>query len=116
MKTIGKVLVLTLAVSLVGVVFGGALPFYNPASPAAEELEKVHMNIEGMTCDGCAEEIKAKLSELPEVEEGTISWKKGIADVKVNKGSDHKALTKAVEDAGFKVTSLECECKGKGTK
>lgn len=112
MKTIGKVLVLTLAMSLVVVVSSGVSPFYSPATLAAEELENVHMDIKGMTCGGCAEKIKAQLSGLPEVEEGSVNWRKGTADLKVTKGSDHTALVKAVEEAGFKVASVQCECGG----
>lgn len=114
MKTVGKVLVLTLAVSLVGMVSGGALPFCNPTSLAAEELEQVHMKVDGMTCEGCASKIKSGLSKLPAVKGSDVNFKKGTADVRVAKGSDHMALAKAVQDAGFTVSSVECECnKGK---
>ncbi|HHT9119051.1 MAG TPA: heavy-metal-associated domain-containing protein [Candidatus Hypogeohydataceae bacterium YC41] len=110
MKTIEKALVI--AAFIVGVMFSGVLPFGKPTNLLAEELENVHMDIKGMTCGGCAEKIKSELSELPGVEEGTVNWKKGTADFKVTTGSDHKALVKAIEDAGFQVTSLKCECKG----
>ncbi len=114
MKTVGKVLVLTLAVSLVGMVTGGVLPFCNPASLAAEELEQVHMKVAGMTCGACAAKIKSNLTKLPEVKEADVNSNKGTADVRVAKGSNHMALSKAVQDAGFTVSSIECECK-KGT-
>mgnify|MGYP001585939702 CR=1 FL=1 len=114
MKTVGKVLVLTLAVSLVGIVYGGVLPFCNPTSLAAEELEQVHLKVDGMTCGACASKIKSGLSKLPEVKESDVNFNKGTADVKVAKGSDHAALVKAVQDAGFTVSSVKCECKGKG--
>ncbi|HHT9139877.1 MAG TPA: heavy-metal-associated domain-containing protein [Candidatus Tripitaka californicus] len=114
MKTVGKVLVLTLAVSLVGMVSGGVLPFCTPASLAAEELEQVHMKVNGMTCGACAAKIKSNLTKLPEVKEADVNSNKGTADIRVAKGSNHMALAKAVQDAGFTVSSVECECnKGK---
>lgn len=112
MKTIGKVLVFTLAVSLVAVVSSGVLPFYNPSTLAAEELEKVHMEIKGMTCSGCSAKVQSNLARLSEVKGSDVNWQKGTADVKVLKGSDHKALMKTVQDSGFTVSSLSCECKG----
>ncbi len=112
MKTIDKVLFFTLAVSLVGVMFGMVSPFYNPVALAAEESEQVHMKINGMTCGGCASAIKSSLAKLPEVKGSDVNFKKGTADVKVAKGSDHVHLVNAVKEAGFTVSSLECECKG----
>jgi len=114
MKTIGKVLVLTLAVSLVGVMFSMVSPFYNPVALAAEKSEQVHMKVSGMTCGACAAKIKSNLTKLPEVKEADVNSNKGTADIRVAKGSNHMALSKAVQDAGFTVSSIECECK-KGT-
>lgn len=112
MKGIGKVTVVVLALSLVGFLPVGISSFSSPAVQAAEELESVHMDVKGMTCGGCAARVKASLAKLPEVKETNISVEKGSVDVKVDKGSDHKALAKAVEGAGFKVSSVQCECKG----
>ena len=65
-----------------------------------------------MTCEGCASKIKSGLSKPPEVKGSDVNFNKGTADVKVTKGSDHMALVKAVQDAGFTVSSVKCECKG----
>lgn len=111
MKGIGKVMVVVLALSLVGFSPVGIPSFSSPAVQAAE-LENVHMDVKGMTCGACAAKVKSSLAKLPEVKETNISVEKGAVDVKVDKGSDHKALAKAVEGAGFKVSSVQCECKG----
>ncbi len=79
---------------------------------AAENLENVHLKVSGMTCGMCAGKIKTQLDKLSEVKDSEINWEKGTADVKVTKGSNHKALEDAVKAAGFKVISTECECKG----
>lgn len=79
---------------------------------AAEKLETVHMDVAGMTCGMCAGKIKSELGKLSEVKESEVNWEKGTADVKVTPGSNHNALADAVKKAGFKVSSLKCECKG----
>ena len=79
---------------------------------AAENPETVHMKVSGMTCSACSGKIKAELAKLPEVKSSDVNWEKGTADVKVTKGSNHKAIEDAVKKAGFKVSSIECECKG----
>ena len=111
MKGIGKAMVVVLALSLVGFLPVGISNFSSPTVLAAE-LESVHMDVKGMTCGACAAKVKSSLTKLPEVKETNISVEKGSVDVKVDKGSDHKALVKAVEGAGFTVKSVECECKG----
>lgn len=77
---------------------------------ATENLENVHLDVKGMTCDACASKIKTELAKLPEVKENNIDWKKGTVDVKVTQGSNHKTLGEAVKRSGFEVSSLKCEC------
>lgn len=77
----------------------------------AEKLENVHMKVDGMTCGMCVGKIKSELAKLPEVRGSEINWEKGIADVQVTMGSNHKALGEAIKKAGFKASSIECECK-----
>lgn len=113
MKVIGRILVVAAVVSLAMV----ALPFDVSRSGsdvvmAAEDLESVHLDIKGMTCGGCSAKVTKYLKKLPEVKEAEVNWKTGGADLKVVKGSNHSALKKAVEDAGFTVQSVQCECKG----
>lgn len=113
MKVIGRILIVAAVMSLAMV----AMPFGISGSDdstvvAAEELENVHLDINGMTCGGCSAKVTKYLKQLPEVKEADVNWKTGGADLKVVKGSDHMALKKAVEDAGFAVQGVQCECKG----
>ncbi|MFQ5956778.1 MAG: heavy-metal-associated domain-containing protein [Candidatus Brocadiales bacterium] len=113
MKLIGRMLIAVAVLSLVAAALPfGVSVFDNPAAVAAEDLENVHLDINGMTCGGCSAKVTKALTKLPEVKEADVSWKAGGADLKVTKGSNHKALVKAVEKAGFDVSEVACECKG----
>lgn len=113
MRLIGRMLVAAAVMSLAVALPVGFFAPHNPAVMAAEQLENVHMDIEGMTCGACQAKVKKALTQLPEVKEADVNLKTGGADLKVTKGSDHKKLMKAVEGAGFTVSDVACEC-GKG--
>ncbi len=112
MKVIGRLLIAAAVLSLVTALPVGALVSSSSMVTAAEELEVVHLEIEGMVCGACQAKVKTALSELPEVQEVEVSWESGGADVKVTKGSDHKNLKKAVQEAGFTVTEVEVITQG----
>lgn len=112
MKSRKRVFFGILVVAMVAFLTPGVSPIYGPSALAKEDLEGVHLKVKGMTCQGCAERVKSNLSQLPEVKETSIDWKKGSVDTKVTKGSDHKALKDSIEKAGFTVSGVECECKG----
>lgn len=65
-------------------------------------MEKVKLNIEGMTCKNCQGKVEKALNELVGVENVKINLKKKIAKVKydetINKTED---LTNAVSEAGY---------------
>ncbi len=107
MKMIGGVIVVVAVMCMVAALPVGVFMSDSTTVVAAEELEVVHLEIEGMTCGGCQAKVKAALIELTEVEEVDVSWESGGADLKVTKGSDHKNLTKAVEEAGFTVVAIK---------
>ncbi|HHT9119052.1 MAG TPA: cation transporter [Candidatus Hypogeohydataceae bacterium YC41] len=70
-----------------------------------EEQESIHMEIAGITSRSCAKAIKTALIKLPEVKGVDVNWKKGTANIKIEKGLDSLALVEAVEGAGFNVAS-----------
>lgn len=114
MKKIGKGLVFALALAGMVLVGSGVFTFKSPTTSAAEKPENVTLNVDGMTCGMCAGRVREALEKVPDVvkESSEIDWKNGTAIVQVTKGSNHKALEDAVKKAGFKVTSVKCECKG----
>jgi Cu2+-exporting ATPase len=77
-----------------------------------EKLENVNLKVKGMTCGMCEGKIMSELAKLSEVKDSEVNWEKGTAVVKVTQGSNHNALADAVKRAGFKVSSIECECGG----
>jgi copper chaperone len=75
-------------------------------------MEKVHIDVKGMTCSKCQDKVQTALDALPDVRSVVVKWEQGTAELLVNKGSNHKELEEAVERAGFTVPSIKCECKG----
>ncbi len=70
-------------------------------------LPKVSLDIEGMTCTGCAANLENSLNELPGVAKAKISYdtKKGEVWLKDSTDKDYQSTTKevldAVAEAGF---------------
>ena len=69
------------------------------------QMEKT-MKIEGMMCMHCEARVKKTLEELDGVAEAAVSHETGTAVVKLTADITNEALTKAVEDQGYKVTSV----------
>lgn len=65
------------------------------------------MKIEGMMCMHCEARVKKILEALPEVAEAAVSHEAGTAVVTLNADISNEALTKAVEEDGYKVISVE---------
>ena len=73
------------------------------AAPAGER--EVVLHISGMMCGHCTGRVTKALEDLGAQAEVTLEL--GMARVKAPAAVSDKALQKAVEDAGYKVTSLE---------
>ena len=73
------------------------------AAPAGER--EVVLHISGMMCGHCTGRVTKALEDLGAQAEVTLE--PGMARVKAPAAVSDKALQKAVEDAGYKVTSLE---------
>ena len=72
-----------------------------------EIMENIKINIEGMMCMHCEEHVNKALSNLDGVEVLKVSHEEKYAEVKTSKEISNEALTKAVQDAGYEVTSIE---------
>lgn len=73
---------------------------------AAAEWVEVTLNVEGMTCDGCENAIKAGVESLEGIAEVESSHEEGWTKVKYD-----KSLTSA-EDIEGKITDTGYEVKG----
>ena len=65
------------------------------------------MKIEGMMCPMCEAHTKKALEAIDGVENAVASHEAGTAVVTLTKNVDSAVLTKAVEDAGYKVISVD---------
>ena len=67
-------------------------------------MEKLHLNVEGITCGGCEKSIKNALLSHEGVSEVIASHKAGTVDIEFDAAKVQPALLKqAIEDAGFDV-------------
>ncbi len=72
--------------------------------------QKAVLKVSGMTCGGCASEVKSALTKVEGVKECKVSWKEGKAEVGFT-GDQAKAneLVKAVNKTGFKASLASVE-------
>jgi mercuric reductase len=69
---------------------------------------QVTLQVDGMTCDGCARHVEAALKGLGGVTWATVpTWRAGRATVVVEAGVTDEALTGAVEAAGYRARVRE---------
>lgn len=64
---------------------------------------QVVLNVQGMTCDGCASHVETALRGIPGVDEaGVPSWREGRATALASMEVTDDVLVRAVEDAGYR--------------
>ena len=74
----------------------------------APMTKQINLNIQGMTCDGCASHIEQALKQEEGVMEVSASYEKGKAIVKYDPTKiDVEKLSKAVDETGYKVVGKE---------
>ena len=75
---------------------------------------KKYIVIEGMNCQGCENHVKTAIENLDFVRQVKIDYKAGCAIIKMPVEVPDEVLKEAVENAGYKVKSIErllCGCK-----
>jgi copper chaperone CopZ len=71
---------------------------------SSDNIQEVKFNVSGMTCASCEEHVKHAVNELPEIVSVSANSNDGIANVKFdNSKTDKAAITKAIDEAGYKV-------------
>ncbi|MBX7456398.1 heavy-metal-associated domain-containing protein [Mycolicibacterium sp. 3033] len=63
------------------------------------------INVEGMTCSGCASSVRAELSQLPCVADVSIDLAGGTVTIASTGPVDSDAVRAAVEEAGYHLAS-----------
>ena len=81
----------------------------NASKPGRKEIKamKITIKIQGMMCPHCEGRVRDVLSALECVELAEVSHKDDIAIVTPKGDCPHDLLRKTVEDAGYKVISIE---------
>lgn len=71
--------------------------------PAFSEIERVEMQVNGMTCPFCVYGIEKKLKGVEGIEDARANLKTGIVEIKVKNGKavDIDRLNEAVRESGF---------------
>lgn len=65
------------------------------------------INIEGMSCENCVKHVKESLENINELDSVKVSLLRNAAKVESKEDVEDEKLKKAIEDAGYKVTSVE---------
>ncbi len=72
------------------------------------ERIRVTLDVQGMTCDGCARHVASALRGVGGVDEATVpTWQTGRATVIAGSGVPDDALTRAIEAAGYRALVRE---------
>lgn len=64
----------------------------------------IAIRIDGMTCSSCAQHVQAALQSVPGVRSAVVSYPNRAAEIVVDDGVDHDALTKSVSALGYRAT------------
>lgn len=65
------------------------------------------INIEGMSCEHCVKHVKESLENIKELDSVKVSLLRNAAKVESKENVEDEKLKKAIEDAGYKVTSVK---------
>lgn len=67
-------------------------------------MEKITLNVQGMTCQGCVGSVTRVLKATPGVHDVNVTLQPGRAEVSFDPArTDAAALRSAIEDAGYAV-------------
>ncbi len=93
--------VATMLTAVLAILTGTVLSGTENAAPTNVAL----LNVKGMTCDGCASQVKSTLTSVSGVKECQVDWKSGQAEVKFE-GDDAKAqeFVAALNSTPFKAS------------
>ena len=71
-------------------------------SISEKNLIHIHLDVSGMTCEGCEKAIVASIKKLDGIQEATASHTKEEAVVAYDSTkTDAQSITRAIEDAGY---------------
>lgn len=81
------------------------------------ERTQITLDVQGMTCDGCAAHVEKALSGVADVNEATVpSWRAGRATVTAAAQVTDNTLVEAIEGAGYRAQVRERRTVREGQK
>lgn len=72
-------------------------------------MKKITVKIDGMMCGMCESHVNDEVRKNFKVSKVTSSHKTGECVILTEEGIDEEQLTKAIEETGYKVLSIEQE-------
>jgi len=67
-------------------------------------MTSVQMNVQGMSCAGCARSIERRLTATPGVQSVSVNLESGVADITFDETvTDAHSLEKVIESLGYDV-------------
>lgn len=112
-------LIITMGVVVFALIFGTFGSFQEKVlacscslSTLAEEKsdnERLALEVEGMTCDGCAETVRSAIMDVKGVVDCHVHFPEKTVHVVVKKGTGSDRSLRAVEEAGYKARIIEKE-------
>jgi copper chaperone CopZ len=76
-----------------------AVLHYSPAM-------KIHLKIDGMTCQNCVRHVRGALQKVAGVESAEVDLDQGAASVQTGDGTVTAELIQAVQQAGYKAEAV----------
>lgn len=71
------------------------------------ELKKMVIGVEGMSCNNCAKHVKNALEELPQVTEVLVDLDQENAEINYEDKLSEEEISKAITEAGYEFTGIE---------
>ena len=71
------------------------------------ELKKMIVNVDGMSCNNCAKHVKNALEELNQVKEVIVNLDKKNAELSYESEIDEKEIENAITEAGYEFKGIE---------
>ena len=68
-------------------------------------MHKLSLNIQQMTCAGCASKIEREIGKLPHVQKSSVNFALSLGHFEFDKKEAEDVIKKRIEELGYKFTS-----------
>lgn len=71
------------------------------------EVKKMIVNVDGMSCNNCAKHVKNALEDIDGVSEAIVNLEKKNAEISYQGDIDEKVISDAINEAGYEYKGLQ---------